>query len=67
MKISRNESIAKEARTVEIRCANETTYHITNQEEDDLFRLETCPCDLQIAVHNVFYLTEIIVKNEEHM
>jgi flavin reductase (DIM6/NTAB) family NADH-FMN oxidoreductase RutF len=61
-KISRNESIAKEMRTVENSRANETAYHITNQEEDELFRLESCPCHLQTAVHNVFYLLEINVK-----
>jgi hypothetical protein len=40
-KISQNESTAKEMRTVEIRHANETANHITNQEEDELFRLES--------------------------
>jgi hypothetical protein len=49
-------SIAKEVRTVENRRANETAYHITNQEEDELFRLQSCLCDLHKEVHNVFYL-----------
>jgi hypothetical protein len=44
---------------------NETAYHITKQEEDELFRPESCPCDLQKAMHNVFYLLEINVKKEE--
>ncbi len=55
-KISRNECIAKEVRTVDNRRANETAYHITNQEEDELFRLQSCLCDLHKEVHNVFYL-----------
>jgi hypothetical protein len=63
-KISRNESIAKEVRTMENPRANETAYHINNQEEDELFRLESCPFDLQTAMHNVFYLLEINVKKE---
>jgi hypothetical protein len=46
-KISRNESIAQDVRTVENPSANEAAYHITNQEEDELFRLKSCPCDLQ--------------------
>jgi hypothetical protein len=51
-KISRNECIVKDLRTVKNRRENETAYHITNQEEDELFRLESCPCDLQTAVNN---------------
>jgi len=41
--------------------ANETAHHINNHE---LFRLESCPFDLQTAMHNVFYLLEINVKKE---
>ncbi|MEN9828914.1 MAG: hypothetical protein RJA11_1530 [Bacteroidota bacterium] len=55
-KISRNESITKEVRTLDFSRVNETAYHITNQEEDELFRLESCPCDLQTTEHNIFYL-----------
>ncbi len=40
-KISRNESTAKEVRTVEYRRANVTAYHISNQEEDKLCRNES--------------------------
>ncbi len=60
-KISRNESIAKEVRIIRVK---ETAYHITNNEEDELFRLESCPCDLQTTEHNVFYILEIYVKKE---
>ncbi len=42
-KISRNESIAKDVRKLENNRRNETVYHITKQEEDELFRLESCP------------------------
>jgi len=45
-KISRNENIAKEVRTVKNPRANETAYHINIQERDELFRFESCPCDL---------------------
>ncbi len=63
-KISRNESIAKEVRSLENRRVNETAYHISNQEEDELFRLESCPCDEQTTVYNICYLLEIYVKKE---
>ncbi len=63
-KISRNECIAKEVRRLENSRVNETAYHITKQEEDELFRLESCPCDLQTAMDDVFYLLEITVKKE---
>jgi hypothetical protein len=63
-KIYRNKSIAKDVRKLENPRVNETAYHITKQEVDELFRLESCPCDLQTAMHNVFYLLEINVKKE---
>jgi hypothetical protein len=63
-KISRNESIGKEVRTLDNRRVNETAYHITKQEEYELFRLGSSPCDLQTTVHNVFYLLDIHVKKE---
>ncbi len=50
--------------TLEIRRWNETAYHVINQVEDELFRLESCPCDLQATVQNVFYRLDIYVKKE---
>jgi hypothetical protein len=50
--------------TLENRRVNETAYHITKQEKDELFRLESWPCDLQTTVQNVFYILEIYVKME---
>ena len=47
--------------------ANETAYHITKLDVDGLFWFESYFCDLQTAVHNVFYLLEINVKLEEDL
>ncbi|KAK3606748.1 hypothetical protein CHS0354_017415, partial [Potamilus streckersoni] len=63
-KIYRNEPIAKDVRTLESPRGKETAYHVTKQEEDEFFRLESRPCDLQTAMDNVFYLLEINVKKE---
>jgi hypothetical protein len=47
--------------------ANETAYHITKLDVDGLFWFESYFCDLQTAVHKVFYLLEINVKLEEDL
>ncbi|KAK3583980.1 hypothetical protein CHS0354_033779 [Potamilus streckersoni] len=60
----RNESIAKEVRTLENPRVNETAYHITKQKEDQLFRIESCPYDVKTAMQNVFFLLEMNVKKE---
>jgi hypothetical protein len=63
-KISLNERIAKEVRTVDLSRANQTAYYISKHEVYQLFRIESYLCDLQTTVHNVFYLLEINVKME---